>query len=202
MLRNQQFRQDARQCFGAVLNAAFAIVNGVIGFSQSLLWEQSMAVYFAILCFMGSYVAACSIKPERHSVHRAMKVCGISIIALAISIAFIKYLIIGESHNEPYHPYVMILMAALTFASAGIAIADVFKTRNDYGYRYAFLGISVASTLGAMTITEMQMLSTFAGPDEPSTVFWIETISGIAFVLILLLIGTALIVKSRRSGLG
>jgi hypothetical protein len=198
-LRNQQFMRVAPLCIGAIVNAVLAIFNGVVGFSQSLLWEQSMAVYFAILCFMGSYVAACSIKPERHSERNVMMVCGISIIVLAVSIAFVKYLIIGESHKEAYHPYVMIFLAAFTFATAAIAIADAFKARNGNGYQQAFLRVSIASMLGAMMILEMQMLSTFAGPADASAAFAIEVASGAAFVLLLLLMGVSLIAKSRRT---
>ena len=198
-LRNQRFMQLAPLCVGALVNAVLAIFNGVVGLSRSLLWEQTMAVYFAILCFMGSFVAACTIKPERHSARNVMMVCGISIIVLAVSIAFIKYLIIGESHKEALHPYIMIFMAAFTFATAAIAIVDAFKARKGDGYQQAFLRISIASMLGAMMILEMQMLSTLAGPADASTAFAIETASGAVFVLLLLLMGVSLIAKSRRA---
>ena len=198
-LRNQQFMRVAPLCIGAVVNAVLAVFNGVVGFSQSSLWGQTMAGYFAILCFMGSYVAACSIKPERHSERTVMAVCGISIIVLAVSVAFVKYLIVGESHKEALHPYVMILMAAFTFVTAAIAVVDATKARKGDGYRQAFLRISVASTLGAMMILEMQMLSTFAAPDDASAAFWIEVVSGVVFVLLLLLMGVSLILESRRA---
>ena len=197
-LRNQQFMKVAPLCAGAVVNVALALFSGMVGFSQSSLWEQSMAVYYAILCFMGSFVAACSIKPERHSERNVMMVCGISIIVLAASIAFVKYLIIGESHKDALHPYLMILLAAFTFATAAIAIVNAFKARKGDGYQQAFLRISIASMLGAMMILEMQMLSTFAGPADASTAFGIETASGAAFVLLLLLMGISLIAKSRK----
>ena len=197
-LRNQQFMKVAPLCAGAVVTVALALFSGMVGFSQSSLWEQSMAVYYAILCFMGSFVAACSIKPERHSERNVMMVCGISIIVLAASIAFVKYLIIGESHKDALHPYLMILLAAFTFATAAIAIVNAFKARKGDGYQQAFLRISIASMLGAMMILEMQMLSTFAGPADASTAFGIETASGAAFVLLLLLMGISLIAKSRK----
>lgn len=198
-LRNQQFMQVAPRCIGAVMNAVLAIFNGVVGFSQSSLWEQSMAVFFAILCFMGSFAAACSVKPERHSARSVMVVCGVSIIVLAASMAFIKYLIIGKLHYDALHPYAMILLAAFTFVTAAIAIVDAFKARNGNGYQQAFLRISIASMLGAIMTLEMQMLGTFAGPADASTAFGIETASGVVFVLLLLLMGVSLITKSRRA---
>lgn len=198
-LRNQQFMRIAPLCIGAIVNAVLALFNGVVGFSQSSLWEQSMAVYFAILCFMGSFVAACSIKPERHSERSVMMVCGISIIVLAASMAFVKYLIIGQSHYEVLHPYVMIFLAAFTFVTAVISIVDATKARNGNGYQQAFLRISISSMLGAMMVLEMQMLGTFAGPADASAAFAIEVASGAAFVLLLLLMGVSLIAKSRRA---
>ena len=113
--------------------------------------------------------------------------------------AFVEYLIIGESHYEVLHPYVMVFLAAFTFVTAAIAIADAFKARNGNSYQQAFLRISIASMLGTMIILEMQMLGTFAGPADASTAFAIEVASGAAFVLLLLVMGVSLIAKSRRA---
>lgn len=198
-LRNQKFMEVAPLCAGTVVNFALALLNGVVGFSRSSLWEQSIAVYFAILCFMGSYVAVCSVKPEQHSVRTTMRVCGISIIVLGVSIAFVQYQIVGESHRDTFHPIIMILLATFTFVTAGITIVNAFIARKGNGYQQAFLRISIASMLGAMTITEMQMLGTFGGPADALAAFWIETISGAVFVLLLLLMGVSLIVKSNKA---
>ena len=198
-LRDRQFMKAAPLCGGAAMNFALAVFNGVVGFSQPSLWTLSMAAYFAVLCLMGSYVAVCTLKPERHSAQSAMAVCGACIIILAASIAFLKYVTISESHNEELHPIVMIGMAAFTFATVAIAIVDATKARKGNGYQQAFLRISIASMLGAMMVLENQMLGTFAEPCEAATTFAIEAASGAAVVLLLLLMGVSLIRKSRKT---
>ena len=198
-LRNRQFMKVAPRCIGAISNASLALLNGMVGFSQPSLWEQTLAGYFAILCFMGSFVVACSVKPDRHSERTVMIVCGIAIIVLAAAIAFVKYLIIGESHQEPYPPIVMLFFVTFAFITAAITIVDAFKARNGNGYQQAILRISIASMLGAMTITEMQMLSTFGTPADAFAAFGIETASGAVFVLLLLLMGISLIAKARKA---
>ena len=198
-LRDRQFMKAAPLCGGAAMNFTLAVFNGVVGFSQPSLWTLSMAAYFAVLCLMGSYVAVCTLKPERHSARSVMAVCGACIIILAASIAFLKYVTISESHNEELHPIVMIGMAAFTFATAAIAIVDATKARKGNGYQQAFLRISIASMLGAMMVLENQMLGTFAEPGEAATTFAIEAASGAAVVLLLLLMGVSLIRKSRKA---
>ena len=47
---------------------------------------MTMAVYFATLCFVGSFVALCSVRPERHSARGVMKARGVSIVVLAGSV--------------------------------------------------------------------------------------------------------------------
>ena len=198
-LRDQQFMKAVNLCSGAAMNCALAVFNGIVGFSQPSLWTQSMAAYFAVLCIMGSYVAVCTLKPERHSARSVMVVCGICIIGLAVSIAFIKYVAIGESHNEVLHPVVMIGMAAFTFATAAIAVVDATKARKGNGYQQAFLRISIASMLGAMMVLENQMLGTFAELSDAATTFAIEAASGAAVVLLLLSMGIWLIAKSKKA---
>lgn len=198
-LRNQQFMGVAPLCVGALANAGLAIFNGVVGFSQASLWTQSMAAYFVVLCIMGSYVAACTVKPERHPVSNVMTVCGVCIIVLAASIAFFQYLTISESRNEGLHPVAMVGMAAFTFLTAVIAIVDATKARKGDGYQQAFLRISIASMLGAMMVLEMQMLGTYAELTDASTTFALEAASGAVVVLLLLVMGVSLIVRSRKA---
>lgn len=198
-LRNASFMRAAPLCIGALFNFVLAVFNGVMGLLQSSHWSTMMAAYFLVLCIMGSYVAACTVRPERHPAHHVMRVCGVWIIVLAIAVVIFKCLSIGEGHNDANHPYLMILFAAFTFATAAIAIVDATKARKGGDYQQAFLRISIASMLGAMMITEMQMLGTFADLTDASTTAAIETASGAVVVLLLLLMGISLVRKSKRS---
>lgn len=198
-LRNPQFMKDAPLCVEALVNFVLAVFNVVVGIIESSLWPFTMAAYFAILCIMGSYVAACSIKPERHSERSVMAVCGICILALAVSITFVQFLNISESHNEPFHPFAMIGMAAFTFLTAVIAIVDATKARKGNGYQQAFLRISIASMLGAMIVLEMHMLGTHAELTDASTTFALEAATGAVMVLLLVLMGISLLLKSRKA---
>ena len=197
-LRNPQFMGVAPLCVEALANGALAVFNCVLGISLSSLWTLSMAAYFAVLCIMGSYVAACTVKPERHTVKRVMVVCGVCIFALAVAIAFFKFMTISESHNDVLDPVVMIGTAAFTFATAVIAIVNATKARKGDGYQQAFLRISIASMLGAMMVLEMQMLGTFAELTDASTTFAIEAASGAVVVALLLSMGIWLIAKSGK----
>lgn len=200
-LRNERFKRVVLLCIGPALNSVLAIFNGIVAISQGSPWAGTLSGYFAVLCFMGSYVAACSIKPKENSARTVLTVCGVSIIILAMAITFIKCQVVGNSTNETLHPFAMIALAAFTFATAVTTIINATKARHGDSYRQAFLRISVASMLGALMMLEQQMLGTFGEITDTSadTIIAIETASGAVVVLVLVAMGISLLAKARKA---
>lgn len=124
--------------------------------------------------------------------------CGISIIVLAVAIAFIMYRVIGDLCNDVFHPFATIALAAFTFATAAKAIFDATKARHGDSHQQAFLRISVASMLGALMMLEQQMLGTFGELTDTLTATTIEGVSGAVVVLLLLAMGVSLLAKARK----
>ena len=116
-----------------------------------------------------------------------------------MAIAFINYQVVGYARNDVMHPFIMIGLAAFTFATAVMTIIDATKASRGDSYQQAFLRISVASMLGALMMLEQQMLGTFGELAETETIITIEIASGAAFVLILLAMGVSLLAKARKA---
>lgn len=186
-------------CLRTLLNTVLAVLNGITALTQSSLWHLSMMIFFIILTIMGSYVAVCINKPGMHSARKVMLACGIFIIYLAAATTFFKLITVGDALNDHLSPAFVIILAAITFATAIIAIVDAHKARKGNDYEQAYLRISIASMLGAMMTLEMHMLGTFAKPGQLSTVLGIEIVSGAVVVALLLSMGIWLIVKSRKA---
>lgn len=158
-----------------------------------------MTVYFVALVIMSSLVAASTGSDGRLSWRVVAAACGVTLIALAVIVAIIMYLCIVTRHNDVLPEFAILALAAFTFYNAIVAIVTATKTRKGDLQQQTLLRVSIAGSIGALLILEMQMFGTYADLATPQLIVTMEAISGGIGALLLLLMGFSLISKLRVS---
>ena len=149
-----------------------------------------MTIYFVALVVMNSLVAASTGSDGRLSWRVVAAACGATLVA-------IMYLCIVDGHNDVLPEFAIIALAAFTFYNAIVAIVIATKTRKGDLRQQTLLRVSIAGSIGALLILEMQMFGTYADLATPQLVMTTEAISGGIGALLLLLMGFSLILKLR-----
>ena len=196
-LNDPPFANLVTLCAGSFGNLAFAVFNGVLCTLNPSPWSATMTVYFVSLVIMSSLVAAGTGSNGKLKWRVVAAVCGVTLVALAIIVATMMYECIAEGHNDALPETAMIAMATFTFYNAIVAIIDATKARKGDLRQQTLLRVSIAGTIGALLMLEMQMLGTYASLTDPQSIMIIEAVSGGVGTLLVLLMGCSLITKLR-----
>lgn len=97
-----------------------------------------------------------------------------------------------------HHEFAILALAAFTFYNAVVAIVTATKTMKGNLPQQTLLRVSMAGTIGALLILEMQMFGTYASLADPQPIVVMEAVSGAVGALLLLLMVCSLIAKRRR----
>ena len=197
-LHDPPFANLVTLCAGAFGNLALAIYNGAMWLMNPSPWSGAMTVYFVALVIMSSLVAASTGSNGKLSWRTVATACGPTLVALAAIVAVIMYLCIVDAHNDVLPEFAIIALAAFTFYNAIVAIVTATKTRKGDLRQQTLLRVSIAGSIGALLILEMQMFGTYADLATPQLVMVMEAISGGIGSLLLLLMGFSLLSKLRE----
>ena len=192
LVRDAPYRDLVIRCAGTFFNLVLTIFNVALAQTQHTLWNHAMAGYFAVLTIMGSVVAVCMRHSERYSVRGVLAVNGIFFIALAIALGVLMGVCVGQRHREQLPEIVMILMATITFGMTVMGVVDATRMHNGSPLQQVIARVTIAGSVGALLVLEIQMLGTFGDP-AGQLAFTIEVISGAVAVLIVLLMGGSLL---------
>ena len=191
-MQNVTFRDLVIRCAGTFFNLVLVVFNAVLAQAQNSLWNHAMAGYFAVLTIMGSIVAVCVRHSERISARRILVINGVCFIALAIALGVLMGVCVGQRERVRLPEVAMILMAAFTFGTTVVAVIDATKIHNGTPLQQVVARVSIASSIGALLVLEIQMLGTFGDP-AGQLAFHIEVISGAVAVPLVLLMGGSLL---------
>lgn len=199
-LHDRPFADFVLLCAGAFGNLVFTVFNAILWFIDPSFWNGAMTVFFVALMVMSSLIAAATGSDDKLSWKTVAAVCGVTLVALAVLLAFIMYLCIVEGHNDALPEIAMIAVAAFTFFNTVVAIITATKTMKGDLRQQTMLRVSIAGTIGSLLTLEMQMLGTYAYLATSQLVMVIEAASGGASSLLVLLMGCSLIAKLWRAG--
>ena len=186
-------------CAGAFGNLVLAVFNGVLCLMSPSPWLGAMTIYFVLLVIMDSLVATSAGSHGKLPWHVVDVACGVVLVTLAVIVAVIMYLCIAEGHNDALPEIAMIAIAAFTFYNAIVAIVDATKARKGDLRHQTLLRVSIAGTIGALLMLEMQMFGTYAHLTEPFVIVVMEAISGGVGALVVLLMGCSLITQVHNA---
>ena len=167
-------------------NLIYAVFNGVLGIIFHSYWFISLAAYYLVLGMMRGYVIIGNRK--NRPVSSLMKVCGIGMIMLAVTLSGITCMAIAEEHNPKFPMVVMIAIAAYTFYMATMSIISSVKARRRKNVIHILLrDIVMTGMVGSMMALERSMLGTF-GDGDGHFLMIMESATGAAgFILVLIM---------------
>ena len=197
-LHDSSFADLVMLCAGAFGNLALAVFNGALWLTDPSPWSTTMTIYFVALVIMSSLVAASTGNSDKLPWRVVAAVCGVTLVALAAVVAAVMYLCIVDGHTEILPEFAMIALAAFTFYNAIVAIVNATKARKGDLQQQVLLRVSIAGTIGALLMLEIQMFGTYAALADPQAAMVMESISGGVGTLLVLLMGCSLLAKLRN----
>lgn len=157
-----------------------------------------MFAYFLILGVLRLYVIRSRRSTSNVFARKTVRICGIGMIVLAVTLSGIICMGIAENHHPSYPAPIMITIATYTFYLAILSVVSAIKTRkkNDNTERM-LRDISLAGATGAMLSLERMMLGTFGNASDTFS-FVMEAASGAVAFLFIALMGALLLIKRLK----
>jgi len=184
LLQDPFFRSLLTTSFSMGWNLVYAVFNGILGIIFRSYWFASLAAYYLVLGMMRGYVIIGNRK--KRSAPSLLKICGIGMIMLAVTLSGITCMAIAEEHNPKFPMIVMIAIAAYTFYMAAMSIISAVKARKKKNVIYILLrDIALTGMIGSMMALERSMLGTFGDGDRHFLMIMESTTGAAGFILVL-----------------
>ncbi len=127
-----------------------------------------------------------------------MKLSGLLLAALSIVFAAISYISLSQNIATKHGQIVMITIATYTFYKISIAIIQAVKQhKNPSPLLRTLRSIRYAEVAASVVTLQRSMLVSF-GAMEARKICWLNSITGVAVYLFVLVLGISMIIKSTR----
>lgn len=169
-LENTRIRVNVLLLGSFVWNAAYGILQLVLGVYHRSLWFYSLAVYYILLAFMRIYLMNHTRKFEAREnmadEWKKYRFCGWTFLLMNVALTVITFFIVFRGQTVRHTEVVTISMAAYTFTSFTVAIINIFayKKYNSPVYS-ASKAVSLAAATVSMMSLEATMLKSFGGSE-------------------------------------
>lgn len=152
----------------AALNAAYAVMQLVLGIYHGAVWFYALAAYYLSLMGMRAFLLRHSLRysPGQEPLLelRCYRTCGLSFLVVNLALSVMIFYMIYENRIVRHHPITSIAMAAYTFTAFTLAVLNVARYRRYNSPVFsASKAISLASACVSMLTLEGTMLASFAG---------------------------------------
>ncbi len=149
-----------------IWNTAYAAFQLGLGFYHASFWFYSMAGYYVSLAVMRFFLVrhTSKHKPGEKMQEELIKyrTCGIVFLVMNLALSLMIFFMVYWNRTFNHHEITTIAMAAYTFTSLPLAIANSVKYRKYNSPVYsASKAISLASACVSMLTLESTMLTTF-----------------------------------------
>lgn len=196
MLAEPRSRAVLMALLSFVINAAYALYNGALGFTAHSYWFLTLCAYHLIL---GMMRAATAVYGRARSRQRLVqRLDGVLLLLLAFVLAGSIYL--SDRHDVAlrYDTIPMITITTFTFAKMTLAIVNSVRARR-MGSRLlvALRNIGVADALASMLTMQRSMLVSFGGGDRVEDRA-LNLAAGIAVIAAILLLGVRMLGGYKR----
>ena len=166
------------------------------------LWFIAMCAFYGILATMRFSAVLC----ERNQ-HRSpsddteifvMKLSGILLVTLGVVLAAVNYISLSQNTAVKYGEITMITIAAYTFTKITMAIVRAVKQRRDPSPLLRTIrNIGYAEVSASILTLQRSMLVSFGGMDDRQARL-MNSLTGAAVCLFVLMLGLSMTAKSRR----
>lgn len=203
LITDIQYRAEVSLYLSILLNIIYVGIEIYAGLCGSSAWLLALGGYYAILVIMRwglvRYLLHTPAGQDVHAEIKSYRTCGCLLLVMSISLACILTFIVRDGAGFTYAGNLIYAMALYAFWAVITAVINMIRFRRQGSpVLSASKVITFVSALVTMLSLETAMLASFGGGD---TVFRQRMISatGIAFLLIVLLMAVYMICRSGRT---
>ncbi len=202
LVSSRRYRVILSAAVAFMFNLLYALYNCVLGVLNLSLWFIAMCAFYGILATMRFSAVLC----ERNQ-HRSpsddteifvMKLSGILLFTLGVVLAAVNYISLSQNIAVKYGEITMITIAAYTFTKITMAIVRAVKQRRDPSPLLRTIrNIGYADVSASILTLQRSMLVSFEGMDDRQARL-MNSLTGAAVCLFVLMLGLSMTAKSRR----
>lgn len=202
LVSSRRYRVILSAAVAFVFNLLYALYHCVLGVLNLSLWFIAMCAFYGILATMRFSAVLC----ERNQ-HRSpsddteifvMKLSGILLVTLGVVLAAVNYISLSQNIAVKYGEITMITIAAYTFTKITMAIVRAVKQRRDPSPLLRTIrNIGYAEVSASILTLQRSMLVSFGGMDDRQACL-MNSLTGAAVCLFVLMLGLSMTAKSRR----
>ena len=202
LVSSRRYRVILSAAVAFVFNLLYALYHCVLGVLNLSLWFIAMCAFYGILATMRFSAVLC----ERNQ-HRSpsddteifvMKLSGILLVTLGVVLAAVNYISLSQNIAVKHGEITMITIAAYTFTKITMAIVRAVKQRRDPSPLLRTIrNIGYAEVSASILTLQRSMLVSFGGMDDRQARL-MNSLTGAAVCLFVLMLGLSMTAKSRR----
>lgn len=178
---------------GLVLNVAYALGNGVIGFWAHSWWFVTVSAYYAILAATRFCVLQIKAERNRETEIFARRITGVLLVVLSFCIVGVNVLSALKDRGTAFHEIIMITIATYTFTKISIAIIGMAKPNHSAPSTQKTLrNIALADASVSVYTMQRSMLVSFPGMTAAEIKLF-NILTGTAVWIVVLFLGINLI---------
>lgn len=178
---------------GLVLNVAYALGNGVIGFWAHSWWFVTVSAYYAILAATRFCVLQIKADRNRETEIFARRITGVLLVVLSFCIVGVNVLSALKDRGTAFHEIIMITIATYTFVKISIAIIGMAKPNHSAPPTQKTLrNIALADACVSVYTMQRSMLVSFPGMTAAEIKLF-NILTGTAVWIVVLFLGINLI---------
>lgn len=125
-IRNKKARTELLLGLGLAVNLAYAVYNLITGVYYGSVWLGAVAVYYIMLCSVKFFLLlrGFELGQSRVKALKDMRICGVLLIVLNLTISILIYRMIRQSSAHLYSGGVIFAAAGYTLFRIGATIVD------------------------------------------------------------------------------
>ena len=202
LVSSRRYRVILSAAVAFVFNLLYALYHCVLGVLNLSLWFIAMCAFYGILATMRFSAVLCERNQHRSPSDDAeifvMKLSGILLVTLGVVLAAVNYISLSQNIAVKYGEITMITIAAYTFTKITMAIVRAVKQRRDPSPLLRTIrNIGYAEVSASILTLQRSMLVSFGGMDDRQARL-MNSLTGAAVCLFVLMLGLSMTAKSRR----
>lgn len=201
---DQRYRIILFAAAAFVFNLLYALYHCILGIMNHSLWFISLCAFYGILATTRFSAVLC--ERNHHELLSddteifVIKFSGILLALLSFVLATVNYISLSQNIASRHEEIIMITIATYTFYKITMAIVKAIKhPKNSSPLLCALRNISYAEVATSVLTLQRSMLVSF-GRINAKQIHFMNSITGAAVCLFVLILGLSMITKSKKKG--
>lgn len=202
MISNQRYRMVLAASVSFTLNLLYALYHCILGIINLSLWFIAMCAFYGILATTQFSAVLCgrrnNLEASTDTEYFVMKLSGVLLAVLSFVLAAMIYISLSQNIAAKYNEIIMITIATYTFCKLTFSITKAVKQRKNPSPLLAVIrSIGYAQAAASILTLQRSMLVSF-GAMEKEQIHTMNTITGAAVSLFVLMLGVTMTIKGIR----